>query len=125
MPINSDPQTPLEVYKAIIDELVEEVTLGISERLVRDEGIYSKAPGEAAANRFVQSLTHEQRTLLAQMLHHERIADTLSNLTWWFICQEVRMTFKGQTMPLELSGEGLHGDFIGRCDGWEWPENSH
>jgi hypothetical protein len=60
MPINFEPSTPVEAYKAIIDQLVEEVTPGISERLTREEAIYSKAPAQAAANRFVQSLTAEQ-----------------------------------------------------------------
>lgn len=124
MPINSEPSTPVEAYKAIIDELVEEVTPGVSERLVREEAIYSKAPAEASTNRFVQSLTADQRMLLADMLHHERksaIGGVLSCLTWWLCCRKVGLTFQGKPMPFELSGMGLQGDYIGRCDGWEWP----
>ena len=126
MPINSEPSTPVEAYKAIIDQLVDEVTPGISERLIREEAILSKAPAQAAANRFVQSLTAEQRMLLADMLHHERgsaIFGVLSCLTWWLCCREVGLTFQGQPMPFELSGMGLHGDYIARCDGWEWPKS--
>jgi hypothetical protein len=125
MPVNFEPSTPLEAYKAIIDQLVEEVTPGISERLVREAGIYSKAPGDAAANEFVRSLTVEQRTTLAQMLHEERVGavfDVLSRLTWWLGCRSVGLTFNGQPMPFELSGEGLHGDYLGRSNGWEWPK---
>ena len=125
MSVNFEPSTPLEAYKAIIDQLVEEVTPGISERLVREDGIYSKAVDQAAENEFVRSLTADQRTILAQMLHEERrgtVFDVLSRLTWWLCCRDVGLTFKGQPMPPELSGEGLHGDYIGRCDGWEWPK---
>lgn len=126
MPINFEPSTPVEAYKAIIDQLVEEVTPGVSERLIREKAIYSKAPAEAVANRFVQSLTAEQRMVLADMLHHERrsaIFDVLSRLTWWLCCRKVGLTFQGQPMPFELSGDGLHGDYVGRCEGWEWPKD--
>ena len=125
MPVNFEPSTPLEAYKAIIDQLVEEVTPGVSERLVREDGVYSKAPDQAAENEFVRSLTVDQRTILAQMLHEERVGgvfDVLSRLTWWLCCRDVGLTFKGQPMPFELSGEGLHGDYLGRCNGWEWPK---
>ena len=125
MPVNFEPSTPLEAYKAIIDQLVEEVTPGISEGLVREAGIYSKAPDQAAENELVRSLTADRRMILPQMLHEERrgaVFDVLSRLTWWLCCRNVGLTFKGQPMPFELSGEGLYGDYIGRCDGWGWPK---
>jgi hypothetical protein len=28
-------------------------------------------------------------------------------------------------MPVDLSGMGLHGDYIGRRDDWEWPDDEH
>jgi hypothetical protein len=71
-------------------------------------------------------LTAEQRMLLADMLHQERksaIGGVLSRLTWWLCCRKVGLTSQGQPMPFELSGVGLHGDYIGRCEGWKWPEN--
>jgi hypothetical protein len=126
MPPNFEPSTPVEAYKAIIDQLVEETTPGVSERLLRESGVYSKAPGDVAANEFVKSLTVEQRLLLADMLHRERmgaIGGTLAVLTWWLLCRDVGLTFRGQPMPFELSGEGLHGDYIGRLDDWQWPKD--
>lgn len=125
MPPNFEPSTSIEAYKAIIDQLVEETTPGLSERLLRESGIYSKSARLPAANEFVKSLTGEQRNLLAEMLHHERIGaihGTLAVLTWWLVCREVGLTFRGQPMPFELSGEGLHGDYMGRLDGWQWPK---
>jgi len=124
MPAAPDPETPVEAYKAIIDQLVNETSHGVSERLVRESGIYSKAPREKAANRFVQSLTADQRVLLAEMLRHERtsaIHDVLAVLTWWLQCREVALTFRGELMPFELSDMGIHGDYVGRLDGWKWP----
>ena len=120
------PTTPLEAYRAIIDELASETSVGVSESLLLQSGIYSKALGEQAANEFARSLSPEQRGLLAKMLHSERIDaihDVLAVLTWWVTCRDVALTFRGQEMSLELtSGEGFHGDFIGRCEGWEWPK---
>jgi hypothetical protein len=26
-------------------------------------------------------------------------------------------------MLVDISGMGLHGDFVGRLQGWEWPNN--
>jgi len=62
----------------------------------------------------MQSLTGNQRKLLADMLHHERngaIHDVLAALTWWLSCCNVGLTFCGEPMPFELSGMGLHGDY--------------
>src|SRR5262249_46186832 len=116
--------TPVEAYKAIIDQLVED-TSGIAEKLLREEGIWSRAPGAKVENAFVKSLTDEQRDLLAKMVRDERVSaigTALSNLTWWLLCRDVGLTYRGEPMPFELSGMGLHGDYIGRLDDWEWPD---
>jgi uncharacterized protein DUF6547 len=123
MPPNFEPTTPIEAYKAIIDQIVE-ATSGVGEKLLREEGIFSRAPAAKIENAFVKSLTAEQRELLAEMIRSERISaigTVLSNLTWWLLCRDVGLTFRGQPMPFELSGEGIHGDYIGRLDDWEWP----
>jgi hypothetical protein len=121
------PSSPIEAYRAIIDELANETSIGVSERLLRQSGIYSKASTLNAANEFARSLTPEQRILLAEMLHNERISaihDVLAVLTWWVTCRDVALTFQGKAIPIELtSGEGFHGDYIGRCNGWEWPKD--
>jgi hypothetical protein len=127
MDVDRDPVTAMGAYQAIVDQLVEETSHGVAERLVREEGIYSKAPGEAAANRWVQSLSAGQRGMLAEMLHQQRVGaihDVLAVLTWWMLCRGVRLTFRGEAMPFELSGMGIHGDYVGRRNGWEWPEET-
>jgi len=121
-----EPSTPSEAYKAIIDQLVEE-TSGVAERLLREEGIFSRAPGAKLENAFVKSMTAEQRNLLAEMIHQERIGAiglVLSTLTWWLLSRDVGLTFHGKPMPFELSGMGIHGDYIGRLNDWEWPEEN-
>jgi len=70
----------------------------------------------------------KQRQMLAQMLHAERVAaihDVLAVLTWWVLTRGVGLTFRGEPMPVELSGQGLHGDYIGRLDDWQWPSDDN
>lgn len=120
-----DPKTPREAYQAIIDELATTVRGGAGD-LVATEGIYSRAPAHKKFNQFLKSLSAEERTLVADMLRSERdgaIHDVLAALTWWLSCRDVGLTFRSKPMPFELSGEGLHGDFVGRCTGWEWPDD--
>lgn len=117
---------PIDAYKAIVDQLVTETSFGVSERLVAQEGIFSKAPNERAFNSFVQSLSDEQRELLAKMLHAERTAaihDVLAVLSWWVQARGLGFTFRGELIPVDLSGMGLHGDYVGRQHDWEWPSD--
>jgi hypothetical protein len=115
---------PVDAYRAIIDELVTEISYGVSEKLLAEKGIYSKALDDEAFNSFARSLSTDQRDMLAKILHAERV-DTihgvLAALTWWLKVGGVGLTFRGESMPVDLSGMGLHGDYIGRQHGWEWP----
>jgi hypothetical protein len=129
MPPKTPPTTPFEAYKAIIDQLVDETSQSIGERRLRESGVYSnaKTPEAAAGNELARSLTPEQRVTLGQMLRRERIGaihDVLAVLTWWLLSQGVGLTFRGQSMPIDLSGMGLHGDYIGRLDNWPWPKEA-
>ena len=123
----SEPNTPVNVYKALIDQLVDETRLLGSSAHVAKNGFFSKAPAHSEFNDFIKSLSPQERQLLSQMLQEERdstIHDVLAALTWWVTAHEVDLVFKGKSMPIDLSGMGLHGDFVGRKDGWEWPERN-
>ena len=118
---------PVEVYKQMIDQLVER-SPSLGARLVAEEGVYSKAPALTPLNALVKRLTAEERSLLIQMLTHERhsaIHDVLAAITWWIDCREVALTHRGEPMPVQLSGMGLHGDYLGRKDDWAWPEGEN
>ena len=121
----SPTPSPLDVYKQIIDDLVQR-SPSLGARLVVEKGIFSKAPDLQPLNGLVQSLKPDQRAMLAQMLTHERssaIHDVLAAITWWIDCCNVGLTYRGEPMPVQLSGMGLHGDYVGRRDDWEWPKH--
>jgi hypothetical protein len=119
-----DPTTPVDAYKAIIDQFVRETRRSGASQHVAGSGIVSNAPAHREFNDFIGSLTGPQRELLARMLQEERdgaIHDVLAALTWWIISRGVGLTFHGEPMPVDLSGMGLHGDYVGRREGWDWP----
>jgi hypothetical protein len=120
------PSRPIEAYKQIIDQLVTETSHGGREKAVVREISFSDLSDDRVFNPFIKSLSTGQRQMLAQMLHAERVAaihDALAVLTWWVLAREVGLTFRGEPMPVELSGMGLHGDYIGRLDDWQWPKD--
>ncbi len=52
------------------------------------------------------------------------LVDVLAELSWWMDCRGLGFTEKGQVLNVDISGMGLHGDYVGRCSGWEWPNKS-
>lgn len=120
------PSHAIDAYKEIIDQLVTETSHGVSERLVSEIGIFSKAPDQQKFNSFVQSLSIEQRTTLAEMLHRERtsaIHDVLAVFTWWATARDLAFQYRSESMPIGFEG-GLHLDYVGRLNDWQWPKNA-
>jgi hypothetical protein len=125
-PMNTD-DNPAEIYKAIIDQLVDQTRLGsvLAMRAFENKAFPSES-GQSSFNELLASLTDHQRTVMSQVLRAERestIHDVLALLSWWIECRGVGLSVKGQPMPVDFSGEGLHGDFVSRCDDWSWPDN--
>lgn len=114
-----------KAYKALIDGFVEQAREFGHAPHILTKRIFSKAPAHRRFNKFIRSLSPEQRELLADMLREERtgaIHDLLAQLSWWMECKGLRFILRRTPMPVDVSGMGLHGDFIGRLDGWKWPE---
>lgn len=119
------PSLPIDVYKRIIDDLVTK-TPSVSGKLISNEGAYTHGQGEFGMrmNKFVKGLSVDERNLLEAMLTDERrsaIGDVLSLLTWWITCHGLSLSVHGEPLPVDLSGMGLHGDYSGRLEGWNWP----
>ena len=126
MPDDRQPSRPIDAYKQIIDQLVTETSHGVREKAVVRKNAFPDLSDDRVFNPFIKSLSTGQREMLAQMLHAERVAaihDALAVLTWWVLARGVGLTFRGEPMPVELSGAGLHGDYIGRLDDWQWPKD--
>lgn len=127
MPENSKRKRAAEAYKALIDDFVKQAKEFGHAAHVEGAGIYSKAPAHSRFNAFIQGLSSDERSLVADMLRTERrgaIHDLLARLTWWMECQELVLSHGKTPMPVDLSGMGLHGDFVGRMGDWEWPADS-
>lgn len=121
-----EPSRPIDAYKQIIDQLVSETSQGVREKTVVRETAFPELSDDRVFNPFIKSLSMGQRQILAQMLHAERVSaihDVLAVLTWWMLARGVGLTFRGEPMPVELSGAGLHGDYIGRLGDWKWPKD--
>ncbi len=114
-------------YKAIIDQLAGETRLySAFAKRAAENAPFPVESGHTEFNSLLSSLSAEQRALLSETLLQERrgaIHDALAVLSWWVDCRELALTVNGQTLTVDLSGMGLHGDYVGRCDGWEWPSN--
>src|SRR5947207_15722753 len=105
MPRKTEPTGPIDAYKAIIDELVEETSQHGAAAQVVEKSIFSKAPAHGEFNDFIAALSPKQRNLLAKMLQEERegaIHDVLAMLSWWITCREMGFTFRGDPMPVDL-----------------------
>ncbi len=113
----------MSVYENFIDELVEKSKQSNSKMLI-DEGIYSRGLDGEKYNKFVSSLSIEQRELLAEMFKLERegsVHEVLAELTWFIDCKNVTLNQYGKVVETGYEG-GLHQDYIGRKSGnWEWP----
>jgi hypothetical protein len=123
--MNTD-DSPATTYKAIIDQLVDQTRLGsVLARRVFENNPFPSASGQFIFNELLASLTEHQRRMMSQVLYEERestIHDVLALLSWWIGCRGVGLSVEGQPMPVDFSGEGLHGDFVGRCGEWAWPD---
>ncbi|GGA19513.1 DUF6547 family protein [Dyella nitratireducens] len=125
MPSANDPAA---TYKAIIDQLVDETRLRsvLAER-AHENRPFPLASGWSNFNELLSSLTEHQRNLMSEVLRAERVSaihDVLALFSWWIESQGVGLSLDGEPMPVDFSGEGLHGDFIGRCGDWAWPDDT-
>lgn len=114
-------------YRSLIDAAVEQAQDANLATRIEKERIYSKAPAHRVFNAFIRSLSAEQRKLLAEMLRYERqaaIHDLFAHWSWWIASKGLGFSLDGKPMPVDLSGEGLHGDFVGRLADWDWPDDA-
>lgn len=112
-------------YMTIIDELVS-LSNKRGYKNISEKGIYSKAVGSEKYNDLIQNLSVDEREILIDLLMEtqvEAIHSVLASLSWWIDCKGLNLHQENEKLDVDISGMGLHGDYIGRLQGWEWPEN--
>ncbi len=107
-----------ELYKKLIDEFVE-----MSHSCVDADRIKNRETDSKMKN-ILLKLTPEDREILSDYVleaYSGGIFDVLDLLEWYACCRNMKITIDGETLPTDKF-EGIQNDFIGRCDGWEFPE---
>jgi len=112
----------LERYKAFIDGLVARKN-GVEAKRIMGKG-YPQNEDNKAVNQFLNSLTPEQKAVLANMVQEARtggIHDTLAYLDEMMDRDGLVLSQDGEAYPHDHF-ESMHYDFICRSEGDEWPE---
>lgn len=107
-----------EIYKKLIDELVE-----MSKSCVDADRIRSRET-DGRMKDILLKLTLEDRDFLADYIakaYADGIFDVLDLLEWYACCRDMKITIDGVNVPTDKF-EGMQNDFIGRRDGWKFPE---
>jgi hypothetical protein len=119
----SNPQKPRN-YRDVIDELVRMCHKGqgqIGARRIR-EGVWNKNASEAETpdqhqiNLLLERLSPSDRDMIAGLLAQEVVTGVFETL-------KVLEEFSIEPFTDGYEGSPNH-DFIGRLDGWNWPERS-
>jgi hypothetical protein len=116
--------TPLDEYKAFIDEIVDQ-RQDMSARWVMEKREWPDFPENKAINDFVSSLDDSQRKVLATMLQHSRdggIHDVLGFLNELMSMERLRLIIDDNELPCEPFGSEMHYDWTCRKEGDAWPE---
>ena len=126
--MSNSKRTPAQAYMAMIDAMAERSDHAWSSRVRAGTPVQPGIP-ESPTNRLVASLDADQRAHLADLLDEAKrsgMHDALVVLNELLDEGDLRLTYQGAPMPVDFSGMGLHGDFIGRADyedRWAWPES--
>lgn len=110
-----------ELYKKLIDELAEMSGKSVRAKSVREGNVEF----EKEINGVIKKLSPADRNILADYInkaYSDGIFDVVGLLEWYACCRDIKITIDGETLPTDKF-EGMQNDFIGRCDGWEFPED--
>lgn len=116
--------TPFELWKSFVDSFAA-MHDGVHKTWLLERGQYPDTEDNAAINAFLSSLNQEQRELVASMLVAARrggVHDTLVVLHERMHFNEGVYCEGGVQMEVEPFGYTLFQDYVGRRDGYEWPE---
>ena len=110
-------------YYELIDELVK-MSGSCADAANVEKGAVRGMDAEEGINGILAKLTGEERKVLARYVlstYQSGIYDVLVHLEWLRECKEMKIFVEGEELPAGQY-EGLPCDYIGRCKGWEWPD---
>lgn len=113
-----------ESYKALIDKLAKMSHSCVSANCIM-QGEVRGCRAETGINDILSKLDEKEKNILAEYVlsaYHSGIFDTLEQLEWLRVCKDMVITVEGEILPTG-NYEGISCDYIGRCQGWEWPED--
>lgn len=112
-----------KMYQELIDELAEKSKSCVYANNIKKGTV----PGvdTEKINAVLNRLTEEERNTLAKFVtetYSSGIFDVLDLLEWYACCKDMKISIEGEVLPTDKF-EGIQNDFIGRREGWEWPED--
>lgn len=114
-----------KLYQELIDTLVNESkSCAYANWALTGEAKSVSDQHTSNLNQLFSKLTTEERETLAKYAldaYSCGIYDTLCLLEWYISCKRMEISVEGKKLPT-TKFEGLGNDFIGRREGWEWPE---
>lgn len=113
--------TGLEYYKDFIDGLVKRKN-GVLGKWILENG-YPDNEENREYNELLNSLSLEQREVLAKLVQDARIGgihDTLAYMNEKMDCDGLVLSQNGEEFQFD-EFEGMHYDFVCRCKGDAWP----
>jgi hypothetical protein len=118
--------SPIELYKAFIDDLLTWPRTSVTARHVREWRDGTPKPYELSPefNELMAKFTAEQRHLIANMLqesHESGMFAVLAYLTDEINLRGLRFSRDGSMFPVEPFGATLYEDWIWRRDSRSWP----
>ena len=112
------------IYKEFIDKLVEMSRQCPQERALKKGCIPWMEESAPILNGILEKLNQRERDALGDLAldaYHSAIHDTLALLEWMRCCKDMTITADGEILPIG-GYEGMHCDYIGRRDDWQWPD---
>jgi len=116
--------TGTKIYQEIIDGLVKKSKSCVEAKWALKGQAKGNSEYTDKLNILLSKLTAEERETLAQFVsdaYGSGIYDTLCDLEWYIDCKEMKISVEDEELPI-TEFEGLGNDYIGRCEGWEWPD---
>ena len=112
-----------KIYRQMIDEAVEKSKKCVAASIVQKGE--AKGGDAEKLNKIFSKLTEEERKVLAKFVldsYSDGMYDLICDIEWYIDCKDMKITVEGEELPTTRY-EGLGNDYIGRREGWEWPEN--